>query len=147
MLESNQTSAWSPRQRPLHPRQSLCWALLSTKGPRESFSRPRVFAEHPNSRRSQQSLCWEPTVGRRPKKVAVNGSRRLTVFETLFADCLMVPLLFEEQHQYKHQCGGVLSSSSSTFPLENSQTKGHTTSTTPSWLGQGKLEWDGYPMG
>jgi hypothetical protein len=29
-------------------------------------------------------------MGRRPKKVAVNGSRRLTVFETLFADRLMV---------------------------------------------------------
>jgi hypothetical protein len=30
--------------------------------------------------------------------------------------------LFEEQHPYKHQCGGVLSSSLSTQPLKNSHT-------------------------
>jgi hypothetical protein len=31
--------------------------------------------------------------------------------------------LFEEQHQYKNHCGGVLSCSSSAYPLENSHTR------------------------
>jgi hypothetical protein len=52
------------------------------------FSRPRVFAEHPNSRLSAKALpranCGPPA-----KKVAINGDCRLTAFETPFADGLM----------------------------------------------------------
>jgi hypothetical protein len=82
--------AGNSRQRPTNrtrARPRLTENFFSAQVSRRIFSRPRLFAST-RARGSRHRLCREPTVGRRPKKVAVNGGLDWRFFEIFFADVL-----------------------------------------------------------